>query len=295
MIRTLSNGVEIPSFGMGTYPLKGQALTKAIIAATSCGYRAFDTAKAYGNEESLGNALQEAYRINRLKRSDVFITSKIGENLNHGIPDGILFYATYPNEKRDIADIVSKQLNEILKNLRTDYLDLLLIHWPFPDYFVEIWKAMEDEYRTGRVRAIGVSNFRERHIQKIVNSRSIVPMVNQFELHPMNTKKALVDYCQKLKIQVQAYSPLLVMNKKLINAPILKLLAQKYKKSIPQIILRWNIEQGVIPIPKSGNPIRLQENINIFDFELTEEDMYGIDLLNENHSGVVESRYCPGY
>lgn len=295
MIRILSNGVEIPSVGMGTYPLKGEALTKAIVAATSCGYRAFDTAKAYGNEVSLGNALQEAYRINRLKRSDVFITSKIGENFNHGIPDGKLFYATYPNEKRDITGIVSNQLDEILKNLRTDYLDLLLIHWPFPDYFVEIWKAMEGEYRTGRVRAIGVSNFRERHIQKIINSRSIVPMVNQFELHPMNTKKALVDYCQKLKIQVQAYSPLAVMNKKLINAPILKLLAQKYKKSIPQIILGWNIEQGVIPIPKSGNPIRLQENINIYDFELTDEDMNGIDLLNENYTGVVESRYCPGY
>lgn len=295
MIRILSNGVEIPSVGMGTYPLKGEALTKAIVAATSCGYRAFDTAKAYGNEVSLGNALQEAYRINRLKRSDVFITSKIGENFNHGIPDGKLFYATYPNEKRDITGIVSNQLDEILKNLRTDYLDLLLIHWPFPDYFVEIWKAMEGEYRTGKVRAIGVSNFRERHIQKIINSRSIVPMVNQFELHPMNTKKALVDYCQKLKIQVQAYSPLAVMNKKLINAPILKLLAQKYKKSIPQIILGWNIEQGVIPIPKSGNPIRLQENINIYDFELTDEDMNGIDLLNENYTGVVESRYCPGY
>lgn len=295
MIRILSNGVEIPSAGMGTYPLKGKELTKAIVAATSCGYRAFDTAKAYGNEASLGNALQEAYRINRLKRSDVFITSKIGENLNHGIPDGKLFYATYPNENRDIAGIVSNQLNEILKNLRTDYLDLLLIHWPFPDYLVEIWKAMEDEYRTGRVRAIGVSNFRERHIQKIINSGYVVPMVNQFELHPLNTKKVLIDYCQKLEIQVQAYSPLLVMNRKLINAPILKLLAQKYKKSIPQIILRWNIEQGVIPIPKSGNSIRLQENISIFDFELTDEDMNGIDLLNENYTGLVESMYCPGY
>ena len=295
MIRILSNGVEIPSVGMGTYALKGEALTKAIVAATSCGYRAFDTANAYGNEESLGNALKEAYRINRLKRSDVFITSKIGENFNHGIPDGKLFYATYPNEKRDITGIVSNQLDEILKNLRTDYLDLLLIHWPFPDYFVEIWKVMEGEYRTGRVRAIGISNFRERHIQKIIDSGTIVPMVNQFELHPRNTKKALVDYCQKLEIQVQAYSPLAVMDKKLINAPILNLLSQKYKKSTPQIILRWNIEQGVIPIPKSGNPVRLQENINIFDFELTDEDMNGINLLNENHSGVVESRYCPGY
>lgn len=295
MIRILSNGVEIPSVGMGTYPLKGEELTKAIVAATSCGYRAFDTAKAYGNEVSLGNALKEAYRINRLQRSDVFITSKIGENLDHGIPDCKLFYDTNPNEKRDIPGIVSKQLDEILKNLRTDYLDLLLIHWPFPDYFVEIWKAMEGEYRTGRVRSIGVSNFRERHIQKIIDHGAIVPMVNQFELHPLNTKKVLLDYCQKHKIQVQAYSPLAVMNKKLLNAPILDFLSRKYKKSIPQIILRWNIEEGVIPIPKSGNPIRLKENINIFDFELTDEDMSGINLLNENYTGLVESKYCPGY
>ncbi len=295
MIRKLNNGVEIPSVGMGTYPLKGESLTKAIVAATSRGYRAFDTAKAYGNEVSLGNALQESYRINRLKRSDVFITSKIGENLNHGIPDGKLFYATYPNEKRDITGIVSNQLDEILMNLRTDYLDLLLIHWPFPDYFLDVWKAIEGEYRAGRVRAIGVSNFHERHIQKIIDSGTIVPMVNQYELHPLNTKKALLDYCQKLKIQVQAYSPLAVMNKKLISAPILKKLAYKYKKSIPQIILRWNIEQGVIPIPKSGNSVRLQENINIFDFELTHEDINGIDLLNKNYTGLVESRYCPGF
>jgi methylglyoxal/glyoxal reductase len=295
MDRILSNGVKIPSVGMGTYSLKGETLTKAIVAATSYGYRAFDTAKAYGNEEDLGNALQEAYRVNSIKRSDIFVTSKIGENLYNGIPDGKLFYAKYLNEKRDIAGIVSNQLNGILKNLRTDYLDLLLIHWPFPDYFVEIWEAMENEYRTGRIRAIGVSNFRERHIEKIVNLASIVPMVNQFELHPLNTKKSLVDYCKKHEIQVQAYSPLLVMNKKLLNAPILKQLAQKYKKSIPQIILRWDLELGVIPIPKSGNPVRLQENINIFDFKLSAEDMYEIDLLNENYTSLVESKYCPGY
>lgn len=295
MIRTLSNGVEMPYIGMGTYPLKDEALTKAIIAATNCGYRAFDTAKAYGNEESLGNALQEAYCVNHLDRSDVFITSKIGENLHHGIPDCKLFYATYPNETRDIVGIVSNQLNQTLKNLQTDYLDLLLIHWPFPDYFLEIWKAMEDEYRSGRVRAIGVSNCRERHILKIINAGYIVPMVNQFELNPSNTKKSLIDFCHKQGIQVQAYSPLSVMNQKLVNAPILKLLADKYNKSIPQIILRWHIEQGVMPIPKSGNPIRLQENIDILDFELTNEDMNGIDLLNENYTTLVESRYCPGY
>jgi diketogulonate reductase-like aldo/keto reductase len=131
--RILNNDVQMPCIGMGTYPLKGKAMTKAVVAATSCGYRAFDTAKAYGNEKCLGNALQKAYHINELKRSDVFITSKIGENLEHGIPDEKLFYASQPNEIKDIKGIVFNQLTNILKNLQTDYLDLLLIHWPFPD------------------------------------------------------------------------------------------------------------------------------------------------------------------
>jgi len=285
----------MPGIGMGTYPLKGNAMTKAIMAATSCGYTAFDTAQAYGNEDSLGNSLQQAYRNNGLKREDIFITSKIGENLDNGIPDGKLFYATQPNDTKDIKRIVSNQLTNILKNLHTDYLDLLLIHWPFPDSLVEIWTAMENEYETGRVRSIGVSNFQERHIRKIIDSGSITPMVNQFELHPLSTKKELLMYCQEQNIQVQAYSPLLVMNQKLMNAPILKQLANKYHKSIPQIILRWHIEQVIMPIPKSGNPLRLNENINIFDFELMEFELKGIDALNENYSGLVESRYCPGY
>jgi diketogulonate reductase-like aldo/keto reductase len=293
--RILSNGVEMPSIGMGTYPLQGEAMAKAAVAATKCGYRAFDTAHAYGNEVSVGNALQEVYRVNGLKRADVFITSKIGEDHDHGIPDGKLFYASTPNEQKDIKSIVSIQLNETLKDLRTDYLDLLLIHWPHPDYFVEVWKALEDEYHAGKVRAIGVSNCRKRHLKKLIDTSSICPMVNQFELHPLNTRKELIAYCKQLGIQVEAYSPLLVMNRKLIESFILKSLSQKYNKSIPQIILRWDIQQGVIPIPKSGNPVRLQQNINIFDFELTDDDMKRIDSLNENYKGLVESTYCPGY
>ena len=285
----------MPCIGMGTYPLQGRAMTEAVIAAVQCGYRAFDTAYAYENEDSLGNALQEVYRTTGLKRAEVFITSKIGDRLDHGTPDGKLFHASYPNEKRDIRGIVSRQLSETLKNLQTDYLDLLLIHWPHPDYFVEVWKSMEGEYRAGRVRSIGVSNFRERHLRKIAEAGSICPMVNQFELHPLNTKKELIKYCQRLDIQIEAYSPLLVMRREIMDAPVLKLLAKKYNKSMPQIILRWDVQQGVIPIPKSGNSARLRENINIFDFELTPEDMQGIDALNQDFIGLSESWYCPGY
>jgi methylglyoxal/glyoxal reductase len=293
--RMLSNGVEMPCIGMGTYPLKGNAMVNAIIAATHFGYRAFDTARAYGNEISLGHSLGEAYKVNGLKRADVFITSKVGEYLDNGIPDGHLFYAAYPNEKKDIKRIVSNQLNETLKNLQTDYLDLLLIHWPHPDYFVEIWEAMIDEYLAGKVRAIGVSNCRERHLKRLIDAGMLCPMVNQFECHPLNNRRNLIRYCQDLGIQVEAYSPLLVMNKKLMKSPVLESLSMKYNKSIPQIILRWDIQQGVIPIPKSGNPERLQENISIFDFNLSEDDLRSIDSLNENFKALIESIYCPGY
>jgi diketogulonate reductase-like aldo/keto reductase len=293
--RLLSNGVEIPAIGMGTYPLKDEAMIKAAVAAAKCGYRAFDTAHAYGNEGSVGNALREAYRATGLKRADVFITSKIGDNHDHGIPDGKLFYASIPNEQKDIRAIVSKQLSETLRDLQTDYLDLLLIHWPHPDYFVDAWRALEHEYQAGKVRAIGVSNCRERHLKKLIEVSAICPMVNQIELHPLNTKKDLIVYCQHLGIQVEAYSPLLVMNRNLIENPILKSLSEKYIKAVPQIILRWDIQQAIIPIPKSGNPARLQQNIDIFDFELTDDDMKRIDSLNENYKGLVESMYCPGY
>ena len=292
---TLNNGLEMPDIGMGTYPLKGTALTEAVVSAVQVGFRAFDTAKAYGNETSLGVAIQEACKVNRITRSDVFITSKIGENLYNGIPDGKLFYAKYPDEKRDIAGIVANQVDEILGNLRTDYLDLLLLHWPFPDYLTDIWRAMEDAYRKKKVRAIGVSNFRERHLEKIIAGGTIVPMVNQFELHPLNTKKSLIRFCLGKGIKVQAYSPLAVMNKKLVSSDVIIEIAKKYKKTIPQVILAWHVGIGVMPIPKSGDRARLQENFGVFDFRLTSEELNEIDSLNENYSGLIESIYCPGY
>ncbi len=285
----------MPSIGMGTYPLQDEAMVKAAIAATKCGYRAFDTAHAYDNEVSVGNAIQEVYRVNGLKRADIFITSKIGDDHYSGKPNGKLFYASTPNEQKDIKGIVSKQLNETLKDLQTDYLDLLLIHWPHPDYFVEVWKALEDQYRAGKVRAIGVSNCRERHLKKLIEAGTIQPMVNQIELHPMNTKKELIAYCKEHDIQVEAYSPLMLAVRWKMKTHILKLLSRKHNKSIAQIILRWDIQQGVIPIPKSGNSARLQQNIDVFDFELTDNDMKQIDSLNENYKYLVESMYCPGY
>ena len=299
MNRILSNGLAMPPVVMGTYPLKGEAITQAVVAAAQCGYRAFDTAHAYENEDSLGAALQETYHVTGLSRTDMFITSKVGDDLDNGRPSRKLFYASCPGERRDIRGIVSGQLDDTLEKLQTDYLDLWLVHWPHPDYLVEVWQAMEEECRNGRVRALGVSNCRERHLARILAACSVRPMVNQFEIHPLNNEKGLVAHCQRLGIQPEAYCPLMPLRteagKKMAEDGALKSLSRKYGKSVPQIILRWNVQNGVIPIPKSGNPERLRENIDIFDFELTDAEMQGIDALNTNHKLLVEATFCPGY
>jgi len=293
--RILHNGVEMPPIGMGTFPLRGEAMDKAVDSALSCGYRAFDTAYGYCNDDSLGASLQKYLGKYGLSRENIFITTKIGDKLDNGWPSGNYFYNSTSCECADIRSIIQTQIDSACHNLQTNYIDLLLLHYPYPDYYIEIWKSLESFYKKGTIRAIGVSNFRERHLEQIINRCTITPMVNQFEHHPLNTKKSLIEYCNKLNIQIEAYSPLLMMNSKLTKSDILAKLATKYSKSIPQIILRWDIQLGIIPIPKSGNPVRLKENIDIFDFELTEVEVNSIDCLNENFKMLPESINCPGY
>ena len=291
----LYNNVEIPPIGMGTFPLEGQKMVVAVDAALSCGYRAFDTAYGYGNDDSLGIALRKALTKYGMTRQDVFITTKVGDLLNHGAPTGTYFYNSPSCLSKDFKKNVMDQIESAFRHLHTDYLDLLLIHHPFPDCHTEIWGYLEEAYRTGKVRAIGVSNYGERHLKQLTAHASVKPMVNQFEHHPLNTKKHLVDYCRNTGIQVEAYSPLLVMNPNFVNSKVFMALADKYGKSIPQIILRWDVQLGIIPIPKSGNPGRLKENISVFDFELTDAEMEMIDALNQDFKLIPESVYCPGY
>lgn len=291
----LYNGVEIPPIGMGTFPLQGNKMIIAVDAALGCGYRAFDTAYGYANDDSLGDALQKAMPKYGLLRKDVFVTTKIGDRLNHGAPTGSYFYNSPSCTERDVKKIVMEQIDSALRHLRSDYLDLLLIHYPYPDIHLEIWNYLEDAYREGKVRAVGVSNYRERHLKQLLEYSSLKPMVNQFEHHPLNTKKQVVEFCRAAGIQAEAYSPLLVMSPDFINSKIFSELAHKYGKSIPQIILRWDLQLGIIPIPKSGNPLRLKENISVFDFELTIAEMSMIDALNKDFKLLPESVYCPGY
>lgn len=256
----LSNGVNMPQFGLGTYPMTKSVLENTVHESIKLGYRCFDTASAYGNDISLGNAIHSA----GIAREEVFIVSKIS------------------NEEQRNGNI-EKRYEEMLRRMKMDYIDLLLVHWPNPETYISTWVEMEKIYKKGEVLSIGVSNFEKQHIELLKKHATIMPMINQIELHPLLNQKSLVEYCQKeLKIQVMAYAPLARMNNKLMNNEILIELSNKYLKSIPQIVLRWSIELGVITIPKAERVSNLKENINIFDFSLEEKDIKKINLINEN-------------
>lgn len=252
----LSNGVAIPSIGFGTWQIaNGANATDATRAAIDAGYRHIDTAAAYGNEESVGRAMKES----GVPRADLFLTTKLWNGM-HG----------YENTKA--------AFEESLKKLGTDYLDLYLIHWPNPakfrDHWQEAnagtWRAFEEFYRAGRVRAIGISNFHARHIEPLLETAGIAPMVNQIRLCPGDTQDAVVDFSREKGMLLEAYSPL--GSGAIFEVPEMKLIAEKHGKTVAQICVRWSLERGYLPLPKSQTPARIRENIEVFDFELTHED-----------------------
>ena len=290
--RQLANGVKIPSVIMGTYPLKNEAMDTAVDAALDAGFRGFDTAHNYENEDSLGNSLARFLPKYGLTRKDVFLETKIGETLVKGIPDGKTL-SRVENQEKDIPSIVDSFIDESCRKLQTDYLDLVMLHWPHPDYFVELWKELERVYRQGTVRSIGLSNCREWHLRRLIDcGLEIVPHVNQIEHHPYNSQRGIVEICKELGIQVEAYSPLM---KARGESKALSRIAASHGKSIAQVILRWNIQLGIIPLPKSGNPERIHENADVFDFQLLPEEMTAIDLLNNDAVYLEPELYCPGF
>lgn len=254
----LNNGVEIPALGFGTYKIDGadKKSVEIVSYALETGYRHIDTAALYGNEKSVG----EAIKISGIKREDLFITTKVW-NSDRG----------YENTLR--------AFEKSLENLNLDYIDLYLIHWP-KDLNVETWRALEKLYDEKRVRAIGVSNFKEHHLEEIFKNSKISPMVNQVELHPQLSQKSLREFCAKNNIAVEAWSPL--MRGGIFSIEVLKELSEIYNKTISQIVLRWNLQIGIITIPKSVTKSRIKENFEIFDFELSEEHMEKINSLNKN-------------
>ena len=252
----LLNGVEIPCVGLGTWQTTDDVTKNAVLAAFALGYRHIDTAAAYGSEGGIGNALADS----GLKREEVFITSKL-RNACHGY-------------KSTLAEF-----DKTLKNLRTDYLDLYLIHWPNPVQYrlmwkkamQETWRAFEELYKAGKIRAIGVSNFMPHHIDALMETAEIMPMVNQLKLCPGITQPEIVQYCREKGIVTEAYSPFGTGS--IFEVAQMKALSEKYGKSIGQICLRWCLQMDFLPLPKSANPMRIKQNTEIFDFTLSDEDM----------------------
>lgn len=259
---TLHNGVKMPGFGLGVFKVEeGEELISAVKTAIVHGYRSIDTAAIYGNEEGVGKGIREGIKAAGIERSDVFVTSKVW-NADLGYEATLQAYETS------------------LEKLGTGYLDLYLIHWPVEGKYKEAWRALETLYKEGRVKAIGVSNFQIHHLEELMKDAEIKPVVNQVEYHPRLTQKELQAFCQANDIQLEAWSPL--MQGQLLNHELLQTIAEKHGKSVAQVILRWDIQNGVVTIPKSTKEHRIVENASVFDFELTPEEMEQIDGLNQN-------------
>lgn len=258
--KKLNNGVKIPQLGFGLWQVPDEMTDKAVLKAFDTGYRLIDTATVYENEAGVGRAIQET----DLAREELFITTKVW-NSDHGFDETLAAY------------------DRSLELLGTDYVDLYLIHWPVPEYdrFIETYQAMEKLYKEGRVRAIGVCNFHIEHLERLLEECEVVPAVNQVERHPYFQQEELKEFCEKHQIHLQSWSPLMTGGA-VLEDELLKELAEKYDKTPAQIALRWQIDSGAIVIPKSVTPARIEENFNLFDFELSEEDMERIKGINRN-------------
>jgi len=255
---TLNNGVQMPWFGLGVYKTEpGQEVETSVRLAIENGYRSIDTAKLYNNEEGVGQAIRDA----GVKREDIFVTTKV-LNSDQGYESTLQAFEA------------SRQ------RLGMDYVDLYLIHWPGTRLYKETWKALEKLYKDGHVRAIGVSNFQIRHLEDILQDCEFVPMVNQVEYHPRLTQANLLSYCKQNRIQMEAWSPL--MRGKLLDDPTINQIATAHHKTAAQVILRWDLDHGVVTIPKSIHADRIKANADIFNFSLTADEMATIDSLNTN-------------
>lgn len=262
----LNNGTKIPIIGFGTYKVpEGEDVVSAVKWALEAGYRHIDTAKVYKNEEGVGRAIKES----GIPREEIFVTTKLW-NIDQGYETGLA------------------AIDESLAKLGLEYVDLYLVHWPTASADVtvsdnkreESWKAMEEIYKSGKAKAIGVSNYTITHLEEMKKYATIPPTVNQVEFHPFLYQQELLNYCRQNDIVLEAYRPL--TNGQRLTDENIEKIAQKYNKTGAQVVLRWSVQHGCIPLPKSSHKERIEENINIFDFELSEEDMRAIDGLNEN-------------
>ena len=262
---TLNNGVKMPMLGYGVFKVEdGQVGVDAAKTALATGYRSIDTAAIYGNEKAVGQAIKES----GIKREEIFLTTKLWNEVQRtGDPEAAFAQS--------------------LEDLGVDYVDLYLIHWPVKGRYVDSWLAMERIYKSGKAKAIGVSNFQKHHLDDIGKMWSVVPAINQFEMYPRFTQKPLIEHCKKYGITPQSWGPLGGtrtddVKEGLLDDSTLVKIAAKYNKSTAQVILRWNIDIGVVCIPKSVTPGRIKANFDIFDFALTPQEIAAIDGLNRD-------------
>lgn len=265
---TLSNGIKMPVLGYGVYQVTKDECERCVLDALKAGYRSIDTAQSYFNEEEVGSAIKKS----GVPREEIFLTSKVWIE-NYGY------------------DACKKSVEESLKKLKTDYLDLMLLHQPFADYY-GAWRALEVLYKEGRLKAIGISNFYPDRMVDIASFAEIRPMVNQVEVHPFNQQIIAKKYMDKYGVQIEAWAPFGEGRGGLFDNKILREIGEKYNKTTAQVMLRWHIQRGVVVIPKSIHYERMVENFNVFDFKLSDEDMAEISKLDKNESSFF-SHYDP--
>lgn len=254
----LANGVEMPWFGLGVFKVQeGQEVVDSVKAAIKAGYRSIDTATVYGNEEGVGQAIRES----GVAREELFITTKVWNN-DQGYDSTLAAF--------DLS----------LSKLGLDYVDLYLVHWPIRAKYKDTWRALEELYADGKVRAIGVSNFQIDHLEDLLTEANVKPMVNQVELHPLLSQLELREYCKAQGIQIEAWAPLAQGH--LLDNEVIADIAARHNKTLPQVILRWDLQNGIVTIPKSVKEERIIANADIFDFELSEDEISRINALNNN-------------
>lgn len=257
---TLRNGVRMPMLGYGVYQVTQEECERCVLDALDAGYRAIDTAQSYFNEEQVGSAIEKS----GIPREEIFLTTKVW-----------IEHYGYEQAKASVLESMEK--------LRTDYLDLVLLHQPFGDYY-GAYRALEDLYTEGRLRAIGISNFYPDRMVDIASFARIRPMVNQVEVHPLHQQAEAKQWMEKYGIQMEAWAPFGEGRGGLFTNPVLAQIGAKYEKTAAQVILRWHIQRGVVVIPKSTHVERMRENLDVFDFALTPEDMAAIAALDQRHS-----------
>lgn len=257
---TLNNNVKMPILGYGVYQVTKEDCERCVLDALKSGYRSIDTAQSYFNEKEVGSAIKKS----GISREEIFLTTKVW--IEH-----------YGYEE------CKKSVFESMEKLQVEYIDLVLLHQPFNDYYGS-WRALEDLYEDGKIRAIGISNFYPDRMVDLALFSRIRPMVNQIEIHPFNQQAKAIEWNKKYNIQPEAWAPLGELREGILNNEVLKSISKKYNKTVAQVILKWHLQRGIVIIPKSTHYERMVENINVFDFELSQEDLDAIAGLDKNRS-----------